>query len=124
MSHVTNVVLWCSVEDAGDDEPWALLNLPQINAWLEAHVAPPQSLIPVDHVASGAKPMEVSISAGAFNYLNLPDFIAFLRTLHWNWPHHVRLIVQEQHADTPTMYELDPNKNAQLLYEAGWDVPA
>lgn len=85
MSHVADVILVADTYLGGD---WAKDRLGPINAWLaENHhrrglvSAEDPSLPPYWY--GGGKSLQCEVAIGAFNYLAIPDFLAFLRSFPW-----------------------------------------
>jgi hypothetical protein len=46
---------------------------------------------------AGSKVLETPLFIGAYNHLDLDGLIEYLKTLEWEEPENVQLIVQEQH---------------------------
>lgn len=103
MSHVDNVILSFSIlEDSIESEReadrWPIMD--QVNEWLREHVSG-QSFKPelssFHEAYGGRKVLETPLFVAAFNYLPEEDFLAFLKTLPWQYPEEVQFIVKRQH---------------------------
>lgn len=44
----------------------------------------------------GSKHLECGLAIGAFNYLNLEEFIEYLKSINWKYKDEVQVIVKEQ----------------------------
>ncbi len=94
MSRVTNLILYIPYGEQG------LARLAEVNAYFERDKIRP--LVWVDDPAlprgwyGGSKMLETPLFLGAFNYLDLRGFIDYLKTLPWECPEKVQLIVREQ----------------------------
>lgn len=100
MSVVTNVILAFNVTEEmyeyGDVDVYP--NMKTINAWLTEKVYGDFGK-DVDEVAGGKKHLETKLYTAAFNYLNLDEFVSFIRGLKWNEPDNVQILVKEQGDD-------------------------
>jgi hypothetical protein len=103
MSQVTNVIL-TALEYS---EPEELQN--KVNQYFGEH-GDEYGFVHSDNVKDfnnyntipwygGSKSLEADVLIGAFNYLNLQDLIIFLRSIQWDNPPLVQLIVKEQEDD-------------------------
>ncbi|QKG56237.1 hypothetical protein GKZ68_06005 [Hymenobacter sp. BRD128] len=54
----------------------------------------------------GSKMMETRIYLGAYNYLDVDDFINYLRSIEWESPEEVQLFTKGQYEDKFTVYNL------------------
>ena len=63
----------------------------------------------------GTKFLEASFSAGAFNYLDMNNLLAHIRTIEWSQPESVQLIVVDQEDYKCRLMDVFPD--AQALYE-------
>ena len=101
MSYVTNVILHTSLMEWGGWSSHSLL--PRVNAFFEESGG--GGLVAVDDPAlptgwyGGNKFLEAQLYLGAFNYLILEEFIAHLRSLPWEAPESVQLIIKEENDD-------------------------
>src|SRR5258708_27419615 len=55
----------------------------------------------------GSKYLETGLYLGAFNHLNLDDFIKHVRTISWRLPECVQIIVREKEDMKFTIIDLD-----------------
>jgi hypothetical protein len=104
MSDVTNLILSISTYD---DEQG---KLKEVNTYFLARETKP--LISVDDPIlpkawyGGSKFLECALSIGAFNHLDLDDFLDHLRSIQWRWPEQVQVIAKAQEALTFTIRDL------------------
>lgn len=106
MSVVTNIILSFSImENEISDIEDSYTNMVLINNWLRKH----------DHgafgedatIASGGeKHLETPVYLAAFNFFDLDEFLAFLRTLPWEEPENVQVFVQGQEEEKFTVYTI------------------
>lgn len=94
MSLVTNLILTWPCDGYGT-QPSPFLQA------VNAHFEGKPGLVHVDSVQNGdwyggTKYLEVEVAIGAINYLDLDAFMAHLRTVPWERPEHVQLMVCEQ----------------------------
>jgi hypothetical protein len=89
MSEVTNVLVAFSImEDAA-------ARLAEIDAWLDAHEPLPfRSVWENESCCGGSKRMEAPLYAAASNYFPLSAFLEFMRTLSWDDPENVQLVLR------------------------------
>ena len=101
MSVVTNTILACGLADSHEPNP----PYSRDGATLLKHVnelptlAGATGFVAVDgwHYG-GTKALECFLAIAAFNYLDLDRLVADLRTLPWEQPECVQLLVREQEA--------------------------
>jgi len=107
MSQVTNLILTFSI---GEDEDRCIN---AVNSYEYRNLK--MNLVSVDFNKDlekgttwygGTKFMEARIYLGAFNYLDIQDFRNYLKTIAWQYPDLVQLIVQEQDDDKFKIIEL------------------
>jgi hypothetical protein len=79
-----------------------------LNAQLEG-LNPGNSFNEVSEHAGGTKAMEAEVWLGAFNYLDLEDFLERVRLTDFEYPDDVRILVQEQDDDHFRLVELSKN---------------
>ena len=97
MSYVTNIMI-CGL-CASD-------HLEEINTWLKKNYVEKYGrnyevvMKEIGDYAGGNKKMETDILAGAFNYLDLEDFIKFLKNIDWD--NETDLFIQDEDDDTFT----------------------
>lgn len=99
MSHVTNVIL-TALEYDNEKLHRAIAGYPEAICGYGGEFGPPlndrEENLEKIRVFGGSKFLEADVWVGAFNYLDLPALIEFLRLLPWKNPKSVRLFVQEQ----------------------------
>ena len=94
MSHVTDVIITCSVMD--EDKTWSL------NAMLETRDDLAESgawLNRVDDKAAGSKAMQAAVLIGAFGYLDIDKFVEAVRAHPWYCPEDVQIFMKDEHED-------------------------
>ena len=89
MSVVTNLIFTCDQDDCA--------RMLKVNEYFK----PTRGLVNCDAVEQrgwygGTKMLEADIYIGAFNGLHLPDFLDHLRTISWQFPDTVQLIVKKE----------------------------
>lgn len=95
MSRVTNLILCLGVPDA--DGAWGKIE--EVNRYFEGSS---KGLVSVDDPSlprgwyGGTKYLEAELYVGAYNALDLNAFIGHLRSIEWESPECVQLLVQEQ----------------------------
>lgn len=96
MSEVTNLILSIGTLD------WDDRNIERINAYFEdgrrGFVSVDSPELPSGWYG-GTKMLEARLYIGAFNYFDLEGFKNFLRSIHWEYPEEIQLIVKEHHDD-------------------------
>ena len=91
MSSVTSIILACECSE-GDD------TMAPINAYFEAQGR--KGLTKIDEFAGGGNAMQISVYAGAFNYLDHDEFARAVKACKFEWPEAVVLLVNGEHDDT------------------------
>lgn len=91
MSVVTNIILSVGALDGDFPDRGACETLEAVNQFFH----PRPGLLPL-RVAGGWKAFEADVFTGAFNYLDLPAFMAHLRSVEWREPDLVQVFVMEQ----------------------------
>ena len=105
MSDVTNLIFAFS----GVDED--LRKMDEVNTYFVDKGTKP--LVSVDDERlprawyGGSKYLETGLYLGAFNHLNLDEFIKHVRTISWEFPESVQIIVKEQEDMKFTIIDLD-----------------
>lgn len=99
MSHVTDVVLFCSLLDKENG------TIEQINQWLQEKEN--INLNELDCHAGGNKCMQASVWGGAFNYFNIQEFTDYLLTLPWEFPDNVQVMIQDEHDEQFTLWQMN-----------------
>jgi len=91
MSHVTNLIVATAVGEKG---------IPHINEYSMGAVV--FNLVDCDTDKlprgwyGGTKMLECQLLIGAINYLDLNDFISYMRTIQFDFPESVQVIVKEE----------------------------
>jgi len=100
MSVVSNVIFSFSILENNYEKENDIfyLNMEKINDWLEEHGYGVFS-VDVDIISGGRKRLETPLFVAAFNHFNLKDFCDFVRSMTWEYPDFVQVIIQEQDAD-------------------------
>lgn len=99
MSWVTNVLLNTGYKDSNTD----CGTIVQASAYFEDRNI--RGLVSLNDPSlprgwyGGSKFLEAGLYVGAFNHLDLDDFIEHLRSLEWKEPSQVQLIVKKQEED-------------------------
>ena len=94
MSRVTNLILTCSL---GEREKYIIsqINKFKINGNSLGIVSINDDKLPKGWYG-GTKYMECNIFIGAFNYIDLRKFVEHLKSIKWEDPEDVQLIIREQ----------------------------
>ena len=98
MSRVTDVILTCGCGEeehrtSGDPE-YYVPAVDTINAWLSENNY--GKLIRVDHLVTSGKAMQATVFIGAFNYLDLKEFIKVVDASPWDMKENMALFVKEE----------------------------
>ena len=94
MSHVTDVILTMSLlEEVGRDDKCPAVEL--LNAWLSERNK--GELKRVDDFAGGRKAIQAAVFMGAFNYLDIPEFVAAVASAPWEDRDSLALFVKDEH---------------------------
>jgi hypothetical protein len=94
MSHVTDVILTISLAEVDwkDDRCHVVET---INAWLSE--SDYGELKRVDDFTGGRKAIQAAIFMGAFNYLNILEFVAKVDAAPWEYREGLALFVKDEH---------------------------
>ncbi len=97
MSNVTNVILHIGILENRDQK------IEEVNRYFQKDdiyplVSVVDEKLPRDWYG-GSKRLECNLYLGAFNYLGLDEFLAHLRTIQWEEPESLQLIIKEQGDD-------------------------
>lgn len=93
MSEVTNLLI---AYGSDDDEKI----VQQLSQYL--HRGQPFRIVSVQDAAlpkgwyGGSKNLETGLLIGAYNHLQLAELIAFMKTMDWEYPEDVQLLIKEQ----------------------------
>lgn len=93
MSVVSNVIFSFSISEK--ENGFFYSNMEKINKWLQERNYGVFS-VDVDVISGGRKHLEAPLFVAAFNYFVLEDFCNFVRSLKWEYPDFVQIIIQEQ----------------------------
>jgi len=88
MSLVTNVLLLTFIEDKGVEF---------VQSWLKSQSFP--GLVEISEYAGGNKMIEHEIWAGAFNFLDVEEFVNVVRSAKWDLPRDVQLLIKKENDD-------------------------
>jgi len=108
MSWVTDVILCLSVEERFQDHSdfsESCESLDKINAWLGEHEQGKLDELS-EHVVSGGKAMQAFVYGGAFNFLDVEDFIKVVLSQEWKMPQAVQLLVKKEEDEAFTMHTI------------------
>ena len=104
MSHVTDVILTMSLlEEAGDDDRCPAVDV--LNIWLSERNK--GELKRVDDFAGGGKAIQAAVFMGAFNSLEIPEFVAAVGAAPWEDRGRLALFVKDEHDERFT--DMTPN---------------
>jgi len=100
MSVVSNVIFSFSISEYSyeKEEDDIYPNMEKINNWLQENSYGVFS-VDVDAISGGKKHLETPLFVATFNYFNIKDFCNFVRSLKWECPDCVQVIIQEQEDD-------------------------
>ncbi|NEQ36577.1 MAG: hypothetical protein F6K40_09945 [Okeania sp. SIO3I5] len=59
-----------------------------------------------DYAIGGGKSMEARVYGGAFNFLDIDNFIEVVKAQNWRAKKNVQLLIQDQEDSCFTMYKL------------------
>ncbi len=99
MSCVANIVLFTFLDEAP--------SVGGINRWLGEQNESP--LVEVADLAGGSRAFQGDLWIGAFNYLDIPAFIAIVFAQDWRYPESVAVAVQDEHEEWPTLHRTYPS---------------
>ena len=89
MSEVTNLLLAFSILEDSD------ARVADVDGWLVGNEQLAlKSVWENGECCGGSKRTDAPLYAGAFNYLPLREFLAFLRTVRWSQPDEVQVILR------------------------------
>ena len=94
MSHVTDVILI----DSGINEKRFFRD---IDTWFQVRYN--SSLHRLDKEAGGNEVMQCDVYMGAFNYMDIEEFIEFFNFLKWNDHEGIQLLIKDEHDDGFTL---------------------
>ncbi len=112
MSYVADTMLWTFYDE---DKPIAA-----IQAWLAAEDK--GQLVEVAAQTGGHKAAQCEWWCGAFNYLDIPAFLAVVFAQEWENPENVCVCIQNEHDDIPTIYYHPKATSGQRQMDADADV--
>jgi hypothetical protein len=94
MSVVTNIIVFASHADE------------RLLSYVNRFFWNCRGLARIHEHAGGPKYLEAEVWVGAFNYLPMPDFVAHLKSLAWDSPAEVQLLVRGQEAELWSFVDL------------------
>lgn len=105
MSHVTDILVLASCLDEPGETATdgAIANL---NAYLRS------DLVRLDEMAGGSKAMQATVWAGAYNYLNIEEFLAKVWEQKWELAADVQVLLKDEHDDRWTLHS-NPNHSGE-----------
>lgn len=98
MSHSTGIILITAIDDGFD---MGKLTVAGINNYLKTKYG--GVLNKVSHKAGGSQVMPCDMHTGAFNYFDIDDFWGFIKTVTWEMPECVQLMIKDEHDDIFTV---------------------
>ena len=100
MSVVSNVIFSFSIsEESYEKENDTIYPIMEnINNWLQENKYGVFS-VDADVISGGRKHLETPLFVAAFNHFRLEDFCNYVRSLKWEYPDCVQVIIQEQNDD-------------------------
>lgn len=96
MSHVADVIITLSVTEE-TDEGAPIPGIQEINRYLSSKGK--GELEKVDGYAGGRKALQAEVWMGAFNYLEIPEFVATVAAQHWQDRDAVQVFIKDEHED-------------------------
>lgn len=108
MSLVTDVLLTFDLEERFDDDFNVLESceaLDAINGWLEDHGQGKLDELSA-HVVSSGKSMMCHVYGGAFDYLELDDFVGLALSQNWKLPEAVMLLTRHEGQDAFVLHKI------------------
>lgn len=98
MSHVTDVILTVSLLEQNDVYPADVYPAVEaLNTWLSERDK--GELKRVDSFAGGRKAVQAAVFMGAFNFLDIPEFVAAVAAAPWGYRDGLALFVKNEYAD-------------------------
>ena len=104
MSHVTDII----VIDSGFNYQE---HFKKIKKWLQGRYDT-CSLYHVAGRAGGNKVMQCDVLMGAFNYMNVDEFITYLNSLNWDNLYGIQLLIKDEHDERFSFWECKLGKLA------------
>ena len=105
MSDVTNIIFALSIVDV-DRGKMDEVNTYFVDKGIKPLVSVKDERLPRAWYG-GSKSLEAELYLGAFNHLDLDEFIKHVRTISWRFPESVQIIVKEQEDMKFTIIDLD-----------------
>jgi len=107
MSQVTDIILCCSLsEEHGDD---SFPPIDHVNQWLVAEGK--GQLNHLNRAMGGGKAMQADVFGGAFNYLNIAQFISVVCDAGWERPDCVQVMIKGENDELFGLVHLrDPER--------------
>ena len=101
MSHTSNIILLCAIDDPGIEDVQLYLKTQKRGA-----------LINIGREAGGGKFFEIELWAAAYNHLNSEELMKTISEAKWEEEDQVSLIVYEENRD-PICFAL---KRSRIIY--------
>src|SRR4051812_24923201 len=108
MSWVTDVLLTFNLEERMDDDFNELEScqaLDNINSWLDEHEQGKLDDLST-HVGSGGKAMQCHVYGGAFNFMEIDEFIGLVLSQPWKRPESVTLLTKDEEQDAFVVHNI------------------
>ena len=95
MSHVADTVVFTFLHEDGP--------MQEVQKWLteENQYGP---LVEVSDHAGGHKALQCQLWVGAFNYLDIDEFVRVVFAQPWKYPEHVCIAICDEHEDQPRIW--------------------
>jgi hypothetical protein len=109
MSWVTDVLFTINLQERFDDDFNSLDSceaLDNINAWLEKNELGQFDDLSA-HVSSGGKAMQCHVYGGAFNFMDVDEFIALVLSQTWKVPESVMLLTKDEEQEVFTVHRIE-----------------
>lgn len=108
MSWVTDILLIFNVKELYDADHKELAEVPAlrgIQSWFEE-----KGRLMLDnldqHAISGGKVMQACVYGGAYNFLEIKEFIEVVKSQPWQEPENVQLLIQDEEEPRFTLHTL------------------
>jgi hypothetical protein len=106
MSSITNVILIFDSLESDDLANKYLSNFPNKNSILDIVSIHDPSL--PNKWYGGTRYMEANVFIGAYNHLDLSEFIDYLKRIEWEYPESVQLFVREEYVTGFVLHNIFP----------------
>lgn len=95
MSNVSGVTLLCSCAEHDNV-------IVKLHEWLRTHNQAPCEFTELDEHYGGSKHPQQHVYGAGLNYLDEAEFESFVRSLLWDYPENVVLVIQPEDGSTRT----------------------